>query len=309
MFISYVDTTWPPLTERIGNSSRFTFLFAPIFRSYTHSIRKEDEDFEVVAYELNKTDFPRTFAASLKYFHEWRRTWKGSSIAFEYHFWRFAAYDVSTLEMAKRAHDDVKIYKANGIDGVIENGTQRSFFPTGLLFYVYARTLYDTALSFDEIVEDYFTCAFGEDWREFLRYFEEIREAIPFEYYSIDEARGRKNVYYDPEMAKSIARLYDIAARAKDGIIKKNYNSEYRLRTVSVRLIEHHTEFIRLLADWMIAKAMGESKERTQYLFDRFKNEFGKREIEIEQYFDMTKISPYIENLTSPTNETILVES
>ena len=58
----------------------------------------------------------------------------------------------------------------------------------------------------------------------------------------------------------------------------------------------------------MVAKASGETKEITSSLFDKFINEFGKHEIEIEQYFDMTKISPYIENLDSPTSETILVE-
>ena len=309
VFISYVDTTWAPLTERIKNPSRFTFLFAPIFRSYTYSLKEEDESFETVPYELNKSDFPRTLAASLKYYRDWQKFWHGSTIAFEYHFWRFAVYDVSTLEMARRVYDDIKIYKENGMDGIIENGTQRSFFPTGLLFYVYARTLYDTSLSFETIVEDYFSSAFGEDFRDFIKYFEEIKEAIPFEYYSIDEAKTRENVYYDPKMAKSIARLYDIADRAKAGIIKKNYNSEYRLRTVSVRLIEHHTEFLKLLADWMIAKAKGESKERTEFLFNRFRIEFGKRECEIEKYFDMTKISPYIEALNSPTTDTILVEN
>ena len=309
VFISYVDTTWAPIVERIKNPSRFTFLFAPIFRSYAYSLREEDNSFETVPYELNRSDFPRTLSASLKYYREWRKTFNGSAIAFEYHFWRFALYDTSTLDIAKRTHDDVKIYKENGIDGVIENGTQRSFFPTGLLFYVYARTLYDTTLSFEKIVEDYFSCAFGDDWAEFLKYFEEIREAFPFEYYSIDEAKKRERAYYDPEMAKSIAKLYDIVDRAKNGIIKKNYNSEYRLRTVSVRLIEHHTEYLRLLADWMIAKANGEPKEKTKFLFERFKNEFGKREIEIERYFDMTRISPYIEDLNFPTSDTILVEN
>ena len=59
----------------------------------------------------------------------------------------------------------------------------------------------------------------------------------------------------------------------------------------------------------MIAKANGEPKEKTKFLFERFKNEFGKREIEIERYFDMTRISPYIEDLNFPTSDTILVEN
>lgn len=308
VFISYVDTTWTPLVERLNNPDRFTLLFAPIFRSYRYSLRPEDEGFETVPYELNKTDFPRSFAASLKYYREWRSWWKGSAVAFEYHFWRHASYDISSLEIAKRAHDDVKIYKANGINGMIENGTQRSFFPTGLLFYVYARTLWDVSLPYDRIVEDYFSCAFGEDWREFYGYLEEIGRALPFSYLSIDEARARKNAYFDPDAARNIAKIYDIVKRAREGIIRKNYNSDYRLRTVSVRLMEYHTEFCELTADWMIAKANGESKERTQTLFDRFKKVFGAHEPEIELYFDITKVQKYIEELDTPTKGDIILE-
>ena len=100
-------------------------------------------------------------------FDGWKKIWSGDNISFEYHFWRAMWLDISHLSIANRLNEDVKFYGKIGVNGVLEDGSQRCFFPTGLALYVYARTLYDASLSFEEIAEDYFSYAFGEDWKQF----------------------------------------------------------------------------------------------------------------------------------------------
>ena len=287
VFAFYVDTIWAPLTEKIKNSDRFTILFAPISRKYTESPPAVLGDIEMVPYVRNKLKMPSTIEENLTYFKKWRESFDGNALAYEYHFWRHQYYDVSGIEMAKRVNLDVKAYKAHGISGVIEDGSQRSFFPSGLAFYSYARTLFDTSLSYEEISEDYLSHIYGEDWQKFYGYLDEIRETFDFAYVegerSIDE---RKTAYYDPER---VARLEKVKTILKDGgeLIKSHYNSDVRVQTVAVRLLEMHAEYLLLIADAFIKKALGEDEE-AKALFKAAADEIGKREIEFEPFYDHT---------------------
>ena len=82
---------------------------------------------------------------------------------------------------AKVVYDDIHVYKTNDIDGVIACGTQRPFFPNGFSFYVFARTMFDTSLTFEEILEDYYKNAYGENWQLIRNYLEKVYEVLPLQ--------------------------------------------------------------------------------------------------------------------------------
>ncbi len=283
VFISYVDTIWAPTEEVIKNHDRFTMLFAPIHRSYAYSLSDKNCE-DVRPYVRNKNVFPRGLSATFKYFHLWEKAWGGASVAYEYHFWRHQTYDISGLETARRVHDDVKIYKSNGIDGIIEDGSQRSFFPNGFAFYAYARTLYDLSLSYEDILEDYFYYAYGDDWKKFYEYLLKLYNAMPFDFMSRDEVMLRKELYYNPARAESISKIKEITREGR-ALIHEHYNSDVRLRTVSVRLLEYHAEFCDLVSDWMYEKALGNDKRATE-LYVKARDTFGRHEQVIKTYFD-----------------------
>ena len=258
-------------------------------------------------YKRNKNVFPKNLAESFDYFDEWKKTWKGANVAYEYHFWRHMCYYVSGIGLAKLINDDVKLYKENDINGVIEDGTQRAFFPNGLAFYTYARTLFDTSLSFEQIVEDYYSTAYGEDWKKFYEYLASLEEILPFTFFSRDVARTKKMVHYDPKMAEQLSAMREATAKGRE-LIKEHYNSDYRVRTVSVRLLEHHADFCDLIADWMAAKARGEI-DTAMELYNKARIETGKFEAEFERCFDHSLyFGEYIwtQNQKSPSKEDIL---
>ena len=122
---------------------------------------------------------------------------------------------------SKLVTTDIKSYEKNGFDGLIACGTQRTFFPSGLSFYTYASTLYDTSLSCEEIEEDYFSHLYGEDWKKFREYFAKISDALPFEFFSRDRAFFRENGHFDAERSKKIAEIKYITAEGIDKILRK----------------------------------------------------------------------------------------
>jgi len=287
VFISYVDTVWAPEKEKLNNPDRFTMLFAPISRKYTESLPKVLSDIKTVPYVRNELKMPATLEENFAYYKDWRKLFKGAALAYEYHFWRHQYYEVAGIELSKRINEDIKAYKMFDINGIIEDGSQRSFFPSGLAFYTYARTLFDTSLSFDEIAEDYLSHVYGEDWKQFYDYLDRLGRAFDFAYMEgecgIDD---NKTAHYDPSRVKSLESVKTIVAEGRE-LIKAHYNSPVRVQTVAVRLLEMHAEYVLLIADAFIKKALGEDEEAEELIWAAAE-EIGKREIEFEPYYDHT---------------------
>ena len=285
VFIAYTDTLWAPLTEKINNQSRFTMLLAPISRSYTESIPEDCEKSETIPYVRNQLVMPKTLAGCFAYFEQWKQMWKGANIAYEYHFWRHQYLDVSGTMQPPVINRDVRAYKKYDINGIIEDGSQRSFFPTGLSFYTYARTLFDDSLTHEELLEDYFSCAFGTDWKAFYDYLAELGEAFGFAYMegqcSIDPEHS---AHYNPHVVASLEKVTAITAKGRE-LIKAHYNMPFRVQTYAVRLLEFHGLYCELLADAMIAKAKGDDDEARR-LFDIMKAETGKYELAFQTCYD-----------------------
>lgn len=285
VFIVYTDTVWAPEIEAIKNQKRFTCLFAPISRSYTASLPEKMEKFELTPFALNKNAMPKSLAGCFAYFAKWKEMWKGSNIAYEYHFWRHQYYNLGGLGVAKIINQDVPTYKKHGVNGIIQDGSQRSFFPTGFAFYVYARTMFNDSLTYEELAEEYFSCAFGENWKAFYQYLEKVENAFDFCY--MEGQRGEdpeRSNRYAPSHVPSLQTVRGIVAEGRK-LIKENYNRPYRVQTFSVRLLELHALYCELLSDAMIAKANGEDDKAIE-LFEVMKAEVGKYECYFQTCYD-----------------------
>ena len=285
VFIAYMDTAWAPEVETINNPDRFTLMIAPITRRYDITLPPEGIQVKPEPYVRNKLKMPPSLEAYFAHFNEWKKTWKGANISFEYHFWRAMWRDLTGLNIAKRLNEDVKVYIDYGIDGILEDGTQRCFFPTGLALYSYARSMFDSSLSYDDIAKDYCETAFGEPWRQFYTYLERVDKVFDYQY-----MLGRKSAnpkvgrYYNPDMAKQLEKIEDVTNEGLE-LIHRYYNSDKRVGTVSVRLLEYHAELLKLLAKCYIAKANGDdsgAEEALKYASERM----GRHEVAIEKYYD-----------------------
>ena len=284
VFIVYTDTTWAPIAEKIDNPKRFSAMLAAITRSYTVTLPEGDAP-GIRPFELNKNVFPKDLAEYFAHFREWQRMWKGAAFCYEYHFWRHQACELSGTVLARRIIEDVIAYKENGVNGVIEDGSQRSFFPNGFAFYAYARILFDTSLTYEEIAEEYFSAAYGEDWRKFLNYLERLGTAFDQKYLEGERSADREiSAYYNPDYLKNLDEADRILDEGLE-LIRSHYDSDIRLHTASVRLLEYHSEYCRAFAKIFRYKAIGDD-EGAMKLYGRLCSDFGRHEEKIELYYD-----------------------
>jgi hypothetical protein len=80
--------------------------------------------------------------------------------------------------------------------------------------------------------------------------------------------------------------------------IESHYNSDVRVRTVSVRLLEFHADYAEMFANAIKEKALG-NDEKAQKLFNEMRIECGKREIEFERWFDHCQTFNYLTSLAN----------
>jgi hypothetical protein len=260
-------------------------LIAPISRTYSESVKKSSEKVGTVPYKRNENVLPATLGQYFEYYDEWKKMWDGSDICYEYHFWRAQFYDVAGIELSKVINGDVKAYNKIGIRGIIEDGSQRCFFPTGLLFYTYARTLFDDSLSADEIREDYFSHIFGEGKAELEAYLTELSKVFDIFYLmkrrSLDPSISP---FYNPDMAKEFEKVPEIVSRGRE-VIKKYYNSDVRVQTAAVRLLELHADFATAYAKALYYMALGDDVRAVEE-YEKLIDEMGCREAEFEGWYD-----------------------
>ena len=300
VYIAYAETVWAPETEQLINPDRFAMLFAPSTRLYSRSLQITDENPSIIPYDRNRNTVYKRVNELFWHFKDWTRKWSGANISYEYHFWYHQYRDIGGVSLAKIINEDIKFYRKNNIHGVIEDGSQRSFFPTGLAFYTYARTLFDAELEFSDIAEDYFRHAFGDDWREFYEYLERISTAFSHEFVSGNKNQGSgRSSWYDPSMLDNIKAVKDIVAEGRR-LVEKNYNSVYRVQTVSVRLLEFHAKFTEMFAECLAQKAVGNDAAAIE-LFEKMRAECGRSEAQFELWYDHGLFFEYTKGLVYAT--------
>lgn len=287
VFISYFDTMFPAETERIKNPKRFSMLFAPITRNYVESPSPTPTKCEITKYVRNKIHKPATADESLAYIREWMDTQKLQSLAYEYHFWINQCFALELMNFAKMIHNDIKGYKANNVNGIIEDGSQRSFFPNGFNFYVYGETLFDNEVDFDYLTEDYFSHAYGEDWKQVVEFFYGLDKVIDIDFMigrnSADPAIGK---HYNPAVAVKMRGMFKLVDDFAP-FVEAHKNMPLRAQTVAYRILARYLEFCRGIVKPLILKAYGAGDE-AELANQEFFREFGKYEVAIERYYDQS---------------------
>ena len=189
------------------------------------------------------------------------------------------------MAISRRIYEDIQALPEIGLDGILEDGTQRPFWPNGFAIYFYAEVLLNKDLSFDEVKKDYFSHAYGERWKEVADCLEEISDLFDFAYMegekSTDPNRGK---YYNPAHAKDLERVADAIEKERE-LAEECKNMPIRVQTVSMRLLARHAEYAEWLARIMKEKTVG-NQDGAKEILAEFSIEFGKYEIELERYYD-----------------------
>ena len=287
VFICYVDTTWAPEKISLKNPDRFSLLVAAISRDYTEAVDKDldTSKIEIKPYELNKSPLLASVNEYLAHAKRWEKNCPVPKLVYEYHFWLPQYRDLGVFDSAKIIHEDIIGYKANGCNGLIEDGSQRSFFPNGFAFYVYGSTLFDTSVDFETLKEDYFSHAYGEDWKEVVTFFEKLGEVADYRYMneklSVDTSKGK---FYNPSLASEFRKIADIVDEFAP-FVESHKNMPKRAQTVSYKLLRFYLEYCKGVSKALVLKSLGAGPEACKAANELF-TAFGKHETEIEPWYD-----------------------
>ncbi len=284
VFICYVDTTWAPTTVFIKNPERFSLLVAAISRDYYKPVTMnlDISKIKIEPYVLNKSPLPSTVDEYLAHSKMWQDSCKVQSFVYEYHFWWPQYRDLGIFSAARIIFDDIKGYKSNGCNGIVEDGSQRSFFPNGFAFNVYASTLFDTSLGFNELRDDYFKHAYGDCGKDVISFFERLGELVPHRW--LVKRNERPSDFYTPEacekMKAALTLIDDFSA-----FVTEHKNMPYRAQTVSFRILARYLEYCRTFTEALILKAEGK-EYAARDMSRKFRVDFGKYELEMERCYD-----------------------
>ncbi len=258
VFIVYLELLWPPEKQKLIHPERFVLLFAPISRSYSKPYDTNLEGVAVPKYNRNRIVLPSSIRENLAFLKAWQRSFAGDSFTYEYYFMWDCYLDPGYYEPAKVLHEDIRRLKQIGLNGIMSDQSQRSFFPTSFGMHVMARTLWDDTRDFDELADWYFQSDFGDDGPVVRAYMEKLSTLFDPPYLRGDRqprdetshtwVMGKINQdAKDETAAQNLAQIPGVIEAFRP-MIERNLSHPIACRRRSWQILAHHAEIAMLLA-------------------------------------------------------------
>lgn len=296
VFIMYIDTYWAPEVDKFNNPDRFIFTTAAVSRSYNTTYNPKRYEGKLPAYKRNDLNIPHGFDCMLSFMDAWKPAFDGRKFLFEYHMYTDHYFDPGYMSVARGNLEDAKSVSKIGFDGIMDDKTQRSYFPTGLPMSVMGEGMFDTSLVFDEYAESYFKAAFGAEWKSALDYLETITklfepkslrvlDSIVFQ----DTNTGNEVVVNPIKGNKSAKPRFEKIAPYVDSfaeVVKRNLSLEDECQRTSWKYLTFHREYCKYFADICIALTELD-KDKASSILDSAMDYLSKAEDEIAPVFDL----------------------
>ncbi len=266
----YVNTRWAPEKLKLNNPARFINSVAA-GRSYTVSYPTKPFEGEIPRDDRTSYTPYSGFEYSLRFMNEWQKLGDFDRIIFDYHLYAAHYFDFSSyLNISRVMAEDAKKLRQFGAHGIQNCKTQRAFMPTSLPIYSFGELLVDPDKDYEDIVEDYFTSAFGGYAKETQEYLNALAALINREILTtkIDVAvdggattDGKTDFAWknNPKMASDFvqvpALVDEFLAEANEYL--ENENNETIKR--SFEILYYHGEIMKRLSKALFFGAIGQS--------------------------------------------------
>lgn len=284
-FSFYVDMMFAPSVEKIKNPDRFRMTFCPITRTYNASIASFDGLPEPIAYKRNAWTVPKTMEEIYSLLKAWKTALPGPFSVFEYHFWIHQYRDPGLMSISRRVYEDVISYKNTNMNGCMQDGSNKSFFPHGFHGHIYAEALRNRDCDYDAELADYFWHLYGDDWKLVKDYLDRITEAFNHKYMSGELSADRtRDALYNPQRLQPLSEVKTLTEKMRE-VIGAHMLMPTRPQTVAWRILLRHTEYCEGLAKVMMEKCQG-NDEAAAELLKQFFRDFGKHDYELERWLD-----------------------
>ncbi|MBO5868701.1 MAG: DUF4838 domain-containing protein [Oscillospiraceae bacterium] len=281
----YIDVMFAPTQEKLNNPDRFTMTFCPITRSYTSTISDLSDLPEPIPYVRNAWRVPKTSEEIFSLLQEWQKVYTGAVSVFEYHYWHHQYRDPGLAAISRRIYEDVLSYRPTGMNGCMEDGSNRSFFPHGFHSHIFAEAMLNRELDYEAELADYLSHLYGEDWQIVKEYLDDITAAFGPKFMNGEQCDDpAKGSMYCPAQAESLASVKTLTAQMRE-VIAAHKQLPTRPQSNAWRILLRHTEYCDGMADVYTEKALG-NNEKAWEMLQEFYDEFGKYDLELERWFD-----------------------
>ncbi len=292
VFLAYVDMLWPPETARLRNPERFVFMFAPISRTYQEALKpsgllEQRSGLPLPPFELNRLDFPKSIDMLLAFLQAWQEA-VPTEDSFVYDYYMIFGtgmygFDPGMLHLSQMIHEDIRLYPENGLNGLVSCQVQRAFFPNGLAMYVMGRTLWQKELSYEDIRDDYFRSAFGEEGNLACEYFEGLRR-FPGWGWLLKQAADLPAV--DPEgFKKALDEVSGVVERIGP-VVARNLGLANASQAQSWKYLLAHLEMARRMLGIIELKVGGQADAAAQ-AWQELKSYVCEREMDLQRVLDV----------------------
>lgn len=297
VFIAYVDTVRPPITERLNNPKRFILLSA-MGGFYEEGYKNEECTEQIPPFERNNF---KSFSAPLRM--KCHRDWKKlsgniNSIIYEYRYYVDMYCDISQMRISRETSRDMKALSEVAFNGCMSDQTHRMYMPTSLPLITMGNTLFDRDTDFEKLSLNYFLGAFGEDGERVREYLNEMsvllspanfrvggKGGVEEEGVGFTDTLSRPFVSnpYVKERAEKIPALLDsFLPTIKQNII----DATDPARRQSWMYLEIHSEIVRYHGRILSLAAEG-NLEGAREVFAKLRDFLSERELEYHKVFDL----------------------
>lgn len=251
VFLCYTTLFWAPVKERLINKERFVFM-GTVAHSYSKPIDALERKVEVPPYRLNQNEPPKTNEMCLAMIQKWQDVFDGDSFLFDYNQIWDHYKDPGYMHVAARIAGDNRLLAKLGFNGLHSCQFTQVGSPTWLPTYTHGVSMWNTALTFDEIADEYFTAVFGEDAARAKAWLTALSDDFDPPYLrhekpDVDEAAERRYAALAARIESKLPELARLAERAEPW--KKIYC---------------HARLDALLAKGLRARAAGDAQGAAQ---------------------------------------------
>ena len=289
VFLLYQELLWPPVKARLMNPERFVLMFAPISRTFERSYAVAQELPPIPPYERNRITLPTDLAQNLAFLRGWQAQFHGDSFVYDYPLGRAHYGDFGYVKLARVISGDVKQLKGLGLDGYISCQELRAGLPNFFPNYVLGQTLMDADADVNELLEEYFAAAYGEDWPLAADYLSRLSGLSSTDY--VNGKGGRR----DGEIA---ARMEDIRALCLDFTPTLDaHRGAGGWATPFWEALNCHRDYVLKLARAWRHLARGEDGRAAEDWL-AFRQFICEKEPEFQPWLDVYRVLEVLENYT-----------
>lgn len=294
IFIMYVDTLWPPTQSRFNNPSRFIMTTACGSGKGYSDKRREGG---IPEWKRNDFAIDGGLDMALTFMDGWKPVFDGPKFIYEYLFYTSHYADPGYMTFTRRIANDVKTLCVTGFDGIMSDGSQRTFFPTGLPLSLLGEFLFDTSIDTEGYIRSYLLDSFGDDWEAAKEYLEAISASFDLNALaqktditaqdtgSVDKLSKKAGIFGNEPIGDIIAKVPEIVDEFAP-ILNKNLASCDECHKESWRILTYHGNYCKGLSKIYFALSRNDV-ESAKKTFGELVDYLSEVELDIQLYFDL----------------------